>query len=95
MNDSNLKSDSAETIPLGKDVDGGPCMETWDYRSVVGIMLYLAGSSRPDISYDVHQCARFSHGPKHSHEVNIKQIARYLKGTKEKGLIMKTGKENL
>ena len=52
-------------------------------------MLYLAGTSRPDISYSVHQCARFSHSPKHSHEIAVKHIARYLKGTRDKGFIMK------
>ena len=51
-------------------------------------MLYLAGSTRPDITYAVHQCARFSHHYKRSHEVGIKHIARYLKGTREKGLIL-------
>ena len=52
------------------------------------MMLYLAGSSRPDIVYAVHQCARFFHNPKRSHGVGLKYIARYLKGTRNKGLIM-------
>ena len=89
MEDSNPKSTPAEITPIGKDLDGDPCKEKWDYRSIVGMMLYLAGTSRPDISYSVHQCARFSHSPKHSHEIAVKHIVRYLKGTRDKGLIMK------
>ena len=59
------------------------------------MLLYLAGSTRPDISYAVHECARFSHQPRASHEVGVKHIVRYLKGTKDKGLIMKPYKDNL
>ena len=50
--------------------------------------LYLARISRPEISYDVHQCARFAHGPNHSYEVVIKHISKYLKETRDQGLIM-------
>ena len=59
------------------------------------MMLYLAGSTRPDIAFVVHQCARFSHAPKHSHEIDLKHIARYLKGTREKGLVMTPDKSDL
>ena len=40
----------------------------------------------PDISFTVHQCARFTHAPQHSHAMAVKRILRYLQGTKEKGL---------
>ena len=39
----------------------------WDYRSVIGKLNFLEKSTRPDISYAVHQCARFSSDPKKSH----------------------------
>ena len=48
-----------DKLPLGKDEDGDPYRERWEYRLVVGMMLYLAGSTHPDILYAVHQCARF------------------------------------
>ena len=63
MDDYNLKYTTTEKDPLCKDLDGDPCCENWDYRYIVGMMLYLAGSIRPDIVYAVHQCARFSHSP--------------------------------
>ena len=65
-------------------MNGDLCMEEWEYRSVVGMMLYLAGSTRLDIVYAVHQCARLSHNQKRSYEVGIKHIARYLKVTRSR-----------
>ena len=64
MTDYNRKYTLADKIPLGKDVDGDMCMEEWEYRLVVRMMLYISGSTRPDIVYAVHQCARFSHNAK-------------------------------
>ena len=95
MEQSHVKYTPADKDPTHKDLRSSPCCEDWDYRSVVGILLYLAGSTRPDISYAVHQCARFSHAPRHSHEVTLKHIGRYLKGTKDKGLIMKPMRDQL
>ena len=69
MDDCNTKYTPADKDSLCKDTDGDPCSENWDYRSIVGMMLYLAGSTRPDIAYVVHQCARFSHSPKRSHKL--------------------------
>ena len=54
---------------------------------------YLAGSTRPDIAFIVHQTARFANDPKISHERAIKRIGRYLKGTKNKGIILKPDKK--
>ncbi len=71
---------------LGKDKDGKPFEESWNYASVVGMLLYLSGNSRPDIAFAVNQAARFTHDPKASHETAVEHIVRYLQGTKEKGL---------
>lgn len=56
---------------------------------VVGMVLDVSGSPRQYISYAIYQCVQFSHIPKYSHEIDIKHIARYLKGTKDNGLITK------
>ena len=48
--DCNIKFTPADKIPLDKDLDGDPYCEEWDYRSIVSILLYLAGSARPDIT---------------------------------------------
>ena len=57
MEDYNLKYTPAEKDPLCKGIDGDSCCENWEYRSIVGMVLYLVGSTWPDIAYVVHQCA--------------------------------------
>lgn len=64
--------------------------EPWDYASVCGMLMYLSNNSRPDIAFAVHQCARFTHDARQGHSTGVKQIVRYLAGTKDKGLIMRT-----
>jgi hypothetical protein len=53
----------------------------------VGNLNYLEKSTRPDIAYTVHQCARFSENPKVEHSTAIKMIGRYLMATADKGII--------
>jgi hypothetical protein len=84
-----VKHTPAENKPLGSDKQGPAFKEDWSYASVVGMFLYLASNSRPDIAFAVHQAARFTHNPKQSHAVALKRIARYLQGTKSRGLILK------
>ena len=50
----NHKLAPADKIPVGKDGDGDPCMEEWKYHSIAGMMIYLTGSTRPDIAFAVH-----------------------------------------
>ena len=50
--------------------------------------MLLDKNYRPDIAYAVHNCVRFTHYPKASHGYSVKLITRYLKGTKDKGLII-------
>ncbi len=86
MENCHVKDTPASSIPLGTDADGAPFTEEWQYSSVVGMLLYLSSNSRPDIQFAVHQCARFTHSPKASHAEAVKRIARYLKGTRDRGL---------
>jgi len=89
MEDGNSKPTPAEPKTLGKDPTGKPFEESWNYASVVGMLLYLSGNSRPDIAFAVNQAARFTHDPKESHAKAIKRIVRHLIGTKDKGLIFR------
>ena len=73
---------------LGLDPDGPPMNEKWDYRSVVGMLLYVSTHTRMDIVMAVSQLARFSNEPKASHAKAAKQLGRYLKGTRDKGVYM-------
>ena len=53
--------------------------------------MYLAGNAYPEIQFAVHQCARLSHAPRHSHAIAFNSIAHYLKGIlqKQQGLFFK------
>jgi hypothetical protein len=72
---------------LGSHPDSPDMTEAWNYRSIVGMMLYLSGNTHLDIAFGVSQVARFSHHPKQPHAVAIKCIACYLKGTSNEGTI--------
>jgi hypothetical protein len=77
----------AENAALGRDLEGKEASGSVNYASMVGMLLYL-GHSRPDISFAMHQCARYTHSPKQSHKDALKRIGRYLKGTLKNGLIL-------
>ena len=75
--------------PLGTDANGSEAKIDFTnlYDSIIGMMLYLASNTRPDISFAVHHCARFTHKTKASHETAVKRICWYLQGTKYNGLV--------
>jgi Reverse transcriptase (RNA-dependent DNA polymerase)/GAG-pre-integrase domain len=64
-----------------------PHNESWHYRAVIGKLNYLEKSTRPDIAYAVHQCARFAANPKVEHTRAVKLIGRYLLDTADRGII--------
>ena len=63
------------------------------YASVIGIMLYLASNTIPDIYFDFNQCVRFIHNTKASHETAVKRICWYLQGTNDNGLVFNLPKK--
>lgn len=79
----------AKESPLHHDTEGEPIDETWDYSSVVGMLLYLVKTC-PDIQFAVHQCTKYAHHPRKSHGHAVKKICWYLQGTKDKGLCFST-----
>ena len=78
----------SEGTPLVKDEDGEHATGQFSYSSVVGMLLYLFGHSRPNITYAMNCCARYMFNPRHSHEMALKRIGRYLKATRKRGLIL-------
>lgn len=87
MTECNPNKTPATREALGSDPDGEDMDDTWNYRSVVGMLLYLSTNTRPDIAYAVSQVARFSHNPKRSHASAVKTIIRYLCGTIDQGVV--------
>jgi hypothetical protein len=86
---TSTRATPAQTTRLiGPDPEGKPFTHDWNYRSVIGKLNFLEKSTRPDIAYAVHQCARFMSNPKESHGHAIKHLGRYLLGTRDKGLLL-------
>eukprot|EP00957_Ditylum_brightwellii_P206830 15350181-Ditylum_brightwellii.AAC.2 len=77
---ANDKATPTEVAELPADVDGprpGP-QDIWFYSYVVEMLVYMASTTRPEISMAVHQCAQYSHNPQRCHEKEIKHIVHYL-----------------
>ena len=92
MTDCNPSHLPAPMNGLGSDKEGEPFQEKWNYRAIVGMLLYLATNTRIDIGFAVSQVARFGANPKQSHAKAVKQLLRYLKKTEDKGMIIKPQK---
>ena len=71
------KTPTSQTA-LGSHPEGPPTNETWGYSPVVGMLLYLATNTRPDIASSVSQVAQCNSNPKQSHASAVKMIIRYL-----------------
>ena len=87
--DSKQHKTPAVSPPIHPDEQGAQREMNWSYRSAIGMLMYLARNTRPDIEYAVHQCARFQLNPNKLHENAVKRIGRYLLGTRTKGIIFK------
>ena len=65
---TNKKSAPVGKTLLHKDLSVKPCKENWNYHIAVGMLTYLQGDNRPEMSMDVHQTARFRTKPNLLHE---------------------------
>jgi hypothetical protein len=66
------------------------CEATVPYRELLGALLWISQGTRPDVTYAVSQCAKFSSKPKNAHWWALKKILRYLKGTADYGIHYKS-----
>ena len=81
------KTPATEVLVRHKDAE--PFDNSYNMRSVVGMLNYLAGTSHPEISFAVHQCSRFQADPKKPHAAAIKRIVAYLIEVKSKGMVVR------
>lgn len=65
------------------------------YRELIGSLMYLATTSRPDIAYATAFLSRYMHCPTSTLWSAGKRILRYLKQTIEKGLVYKKQDNNV
>jgi hypothetical protein len=64
---------------------GSECL----YLGLIGALMYLVNSTRPDIAFAMNLLARYSAAPTKRHWTGTKQILGYLNGTKDLGLFFK------
>ena len=88
MTDCNGVDTPSTTTHIGLDTHVDPFVESWQYNSVIGMLMYLSANTRPDIAYAVHQAACFSHAPWNSHAVAVCHILQYLQKTKTMGITL-------
>ncbi|KAF0707421.1 hypothetical protein AaE_013609, partial [Aphanomyces astaci] len=86
-----LSDAKPQATPLALDhryFDDGPdpTMTATEMREVIGSLLWLAGTTRPDIMFAVNLTARFLNKANENHVQGIKRILRYLRGTATVGL---------
>ena len=81
--DTNTKLTPVRKPLLHKNLSGKPRKENWNYQTAVGMLTYLQGNIRPEMSMAVHQTVRFRKISMLSHEKAIKRLGRYLDHTKK------------
>nr|GFA77369.1 ribonuclease H-like domain, reverse transcriptase, RNA-dependent DNA polymerase [Tanacetum cinerariifolium] len=85
INDTKIPMDPGTKLVKAED---GNTVDATYYRSLIGSLKYLL-HTRPDLSYSVGLLSRFMQDPKDHHLKAVKQVIRYIKGTKEHGIIYK------
>ncbi|KAE8725550.1 GDP-mannose transporter GONST1 [Hibiscus syriacus] len=78
---------------LSKD-EGNSLVDTYDFRSVVGSLLYVC-HTRPDVALSVSKVAQYVQGPRESHLMAVKRILRYLASTVDYALVFSPVGSNL
>jgi hypothetical protein len=66
---------------------------SFELRSMVGLLLWLAGGTRPDLTTIVSMLAQYQANPSYGHIRAAKHVIRYVKGTKNHGIKF-SSKEN-
>jgi hypothetical protein len=78
--DANAKADAAT-------LNGHETVAGFSYRSVLGAIIYVYVVARIDIGFAVTLLARFSDHPSKIHFDSLRRLARYLRMTKDWGII--------
>nr|ABA96113.2 retrotransposon protein, putative, Ty1-copia subclass [Oryza sativa Japonica Group] len=85
-----VRSLDVEKDPFRPKEDGEDVLgPDFPYLSAIGALMYLANSTRPDIAFSVNLLARYSAAPTKRHWTGVKNVFRYLKGTRDLGLFFK------
>ena len=76
-----------------KTPDDEDPVDTQQYQEIIGSLVYLSISTRPDIAEAVGKLSQHMGRPNNDHWVGAKRVLRYLKGTTKHGLIYRKSKQ--
>lgn len=93
MEDCNPSKTPMEIKPVEESAE---CIvDKKPYRELVGCLMYLMSTTRPDISVAVNYYSRFQSNATEVHWQGLKRILRYIKGTMDMGLFYQKGKDKV
>lgn len=81
-------------LKLEKDVNNNPDKK-YPYQQLVGSLMYLSVLTRPDITFSVSFLSQYNNCFNESHWKHLKRLLKYLKRTKEYGLVYRKTKVNM
>jgi len=87
-NASTVSTPFVPGLKLGKefcptDEEAKAEMVNVPYRELLGLLMFIANGTRPDISYHVNILAQVANNPGRIHWEAAKRVVRYLKGTRD------------
>ncbi|MBW0515776.1 hypothetical protein O181_055491, partial [Austropuccinia psidii MF-1] len=87
LNESNVTTKSP--LPINCKLESNPSAEMdKPYLRRIGILLYIAQASRPDISQAVNYLARFSMSTTPAHWLALEHLISYVRGTRNMGILI-------
>jgi len=75
--------------PLKPNPEGNEGNRSNSFARLLGELQFIANATRPDIAYTVNRLASYTTNPSLQHVGALKCILRYLKGTKDQGIVYK------
>ncbi|KAG7348142.1 hypothetical protein IV203_016847 [Nitzschia inconspicua] len=91
----NVKVPMASGITVIRPTEDDPLLspeDQKDYRSAVGMLLYLVKHSRPDLSNGVRELSKVMRGATNDHVKLLHQVIKFVLETKDRGVLVKPNK---
>ncbi|UYV71195.1 hypothetical protein LAZ67_8002127 [Cordylochernes scorpioides] len=84
----------SKEINLDNHIEDDNC-DQHTYQEALGMLMFLAVNTRPDIAYITSKLSQYSRQPKQMHWTAIKRVMRYLRGTIDLGVKFERGKAGI
>ena len=78
--------EAAELTPSPDEIEASQANRE-KYQAMTGSLMFSMVETRPDIAFSTSVASRFAKNPGHIHTEAVKRILKYLKGTKERGIV--------